>query len=86
MSAPTAVTSTLSEIETRVRDSSPPLEWIEEHLTWLRVLQQAVPAPSVADRDRVAVLVGRLEVARAGHCAPQATVSWSAPGPGAQLM
>lgn len=69
-----------------VRDSSPPPEWIEDHLTWLRVLQQTLPEQSVADCDRVVALIARLDHALDGHRAAQDTVSWSAPGPGAQLM
>ena len=86
MSAPTAARATLSEIEATVRASSPPPEWIEDHLTWLRVLQQSLPEQSAADRSRVDALIARLEQALAGHRAAQETVSWSAPGPGAQLM
>lgn len=86
MSAPTAARSTLSEIEARVRDSSPPPEWIEDQLTWLRVLREALPADASDDRDRACALISRLDHALAGHRAVQEPVSWSAPGPGAQLM
>lgn len=86
MSAPTAVRATLSEIEDRVRESSPPPDWVEDQLTWLQVLLAALPRQALEDRDRVDALIARLEDALAGHRAAQETVSWSAPGPGAQLM
>lgn len=86
MSAPTAARSTLSEIEARVRDSSPPPEWIEDHLTWLRVLRQSLPEQSADDRGRVEALIAALDRSLSGHRETSETVSWSAPGPGAQLM
>lgn len=86
MSAPTAVRATLSEIEDRVRGSSPPPDWVEDHLTWLQVLLLALPEQAAEDHHRVEALIARLEAVVAGRRAAQQPVNWSAPGPSAQLM